>query len=85
MRMLFGKRLFAHFVREELLMAHLREYTPEELALLFQRAGFQEVEWKLLTFPDIGKPQLIKTAYKIICRVFPRLSNYIFCWAIKPK
>lgn len=85
MRMLFGKRLFAHFVPEELMMAHLREYTTEELTFLFQRAGFKEMKWKLLTFSDIGRSQLIETAYKIICRVFPYLSNYIFCWALKPN
>ena len=83
-RMLVGKRLFAHFVPKELVMAHLREYTPEELTFLFKRAGFQEVEWKLLTL-DIGKPKLVETVYKIVCRVFPRLSNFIFCWAVKEK
>jgi len=84
MRMLAGKRLFANFVPEDLLMAHLREYTPEELVFLFQRAGFSKVKWRLLAF-DIGKPKWIETSYKIVCRAFPRLSNFIFCWGFKEK
>lgn len=80
-RMLAGKRLFANFVPEELLMAHLREYTPEELVFLFQMAGFLNVQWKLVSFPDTQRSKLIQAGYDLICRGFPRLSNIIFCWA----
>lgn len=81
LRMVAGKRLFANFVPEELVMAHLREYTPEEIEFLFQRAEFSDVQWKLASFPDIRSPQIIKTGYNLACKLFPRLSNIIFCWA----
>jgi len=84
-RMFTGKRLFAHFVPEELIMAHLREYTPEELVFLFHRAGFPKVGWKLVSFPDARKSRLIQMGYNYMCRVLPRLSNIIFCWAVKEK
>lgn len=83
--MLVGKRLFANFVPEDSVMAHLCEYTPEELVFLFHRAGFLEVEWKFLTFPDAYTPRLLQIGYKIICQAFPSLSNLIFLWSIKEK
>lgn len=82
LRMMVGKRIFANFVQEELVMGHLREYTPEELVFLFHRAGLRDVEWELFTF-DTGKSRLQETAYKTLCHVFPRLSNFVFCWAYK--
>lgn len=82
-RMVTGRRLFAHYVPEELVMAHLREYTPEELAYLFEKAGFAHPHWKLVTFPDLGSHALVQKAYRTACQVMPRLSNVICCWATK--
>lgn len=84
-RMLVGKRIFANFVPEELIMAHLREYTPEEVAFLLQRAGFPEVHWKLIAFSDTNKARFINLSYKFLCRILPRLSNIVFLWASKTE
>jgi 2-polyprenyl-3-methyl-5-hydroxy-6-metoxy-1,4-benzoquinol methylase len=83
-RMLMGKRLFAHFVPEDLVMAHVREYTPEELEHLFRNAGFDRVCWDLVTIPErsIG---LVRGAYRLATMLRPRLSNFIFCWAFKER
>ncbi len=83
LRMVTGKRLFANFVPEELVVAHLREYTPEELLFLFHRAGFTDMQWQLVSFPDVRKSLLIQVGYNFVCRLCPRLSNIIFCWAGK--
>ena len=80
-RMLFGKRIFANFVPEELLSAHVREYTVEEIIFMLRKAGFHEVHWEMLSSPDINKSRLINLGYKFLCRLFPRMSNIIFCWA----
>ena len=81
-RMCTGRRLFAHFVPEELVMGHLREYTPEELIYLINYAGFSKVEVKQLSFPDLEKSRLLQIGYDMVCKIIPKFSNYIFCWAI---
>lgn len=84
-RMLVGKRIFANFVPEELIMAHLREYTPEEVAFLLHKAGFPEVHWKLIAFADTNKHRFVNLSYKFLCRIFARLSNIVFLWANKTE
>ncbi len=81
-RMLMGKRLFAHFLPEDLLMAHVREYTPEELERLFLSGGFRRVCWDLVTIPE-SSSGLVRGAYSLAGRLRPRLSNFIFCWGFK--
>ena len=84
-RMLSGKPIFANFVPEELKMAHLREYMPEEVVFLLHKAGFSEVHWKLISFADVNKPRFVSLSYKFLCRIFPRLSNIVFFWANKTE
>ncbi len=81
LRMLSGKRLFAHFERDDLTWGHVREYTPEEVVFLLKKAGFQNINWKLVSFPDTRKPKALSIAYRAICSIIPTLKNYIFCWA----
>lgn len=85
LRMLAGKRIFAHFVPEELLMGHLREYTPEELVFLLQKAGFSNNRFELCNFPDTSRKKIEQHSYKYIVKILPRLSNYIFCWSQKER
>ena len=84
LRMIAGKRLFANFVPEELVMAHVREYTPEELNFLVERAGFVDIKWWLTSFPDIRRSLLVQVGYDLLCRLQPRQSNFIFCLATNP-
>jgi hypothetical protein len=79
-----GQRLFAHFLPQDLVMAHVREYTPEEMEHLFLCAGFDRVCWDLVTIPErsIG---LVRGAYRLATLLRPRLSNFIFCWAFKVR
>ena len=83
-RLLTGKKLFSHFVPEALIMGHLREYTPEEMDFFLRRAGFTKIRIELQNFPDITRSRLKQTCCSIIAKLFPRLSNYIFCWSEKP-
>lgn len=75
LRMLSGRRLFAHYVRENLVMAHLREYTPEELVYLCSNAQASSGRipdcWRSRIRPD---PHLCRsrTAWPVACsRGFP--------------
>ena len=83
LRMVTGKRLFAHFTPEDLLMAHLREYTADELIFLLARAGFADLSYKMVSFPDARKAKWVQKAYKIVGNIAPSLSNYIVCLAFK--
>ena len=40
-----------------------------------------EVHWEMLSSPDISKSRLTNLGYRFLCRLFPRMSNIIFCWA----
>ncbi len=80
-RMLLGRPLFAPFVREELCMGHLREYAAAEIGFLMSRAGFTQIHYQYLVFPDLRSPQPFQMAYRGLCRLSPRLANYIFIWA----
>jgi len=80
-RMLQGKTLFAPFVKEELCMGHLREYAAVELGLLLRKAGFAGVHYQYCAFPDLRSPKTVQVAYRSLCRMLPKLSNYIFVWA----
>lgn len=82
-RMCLGRPLFAPYTRESLVMAHLREYTPEELEFLFERAGFARPQSRLLAFSDATKPRLVQAGHNLTCRLFPGLSSFIYCWATK--
>jgi 2-polyprenyl-3-methyl-5-hydroxy-6-metoxy-1,4-benzoquinol methylase len=83
LRMLTGRRLFAHYVPEDLVMAHLREYTPEELEYLFKRAGFADPKTKFVNCPDLGSPAIVQAGYNAATRLVPRLANIIACWATR--
>ena len=79
--MIAGKRLFANFVPEELIMAHVREYTPEELDFLMRRAGFTDIRSWLTPIPGVKHSRPARAAYELLCKIQPRQSNFIFCWA----
>lgn len=81
LRMIAGKRLFANFVPEELIMAHVREYTPEELDFLLRRAGFTDIRSWLTPIPGVRHSRLAQAGYEFLCKLQPRQSNFIFCWA----
>jgi 2-polyprenyl-3-methyl-5-hydroxy-6-metoxy-1,4-benzoquinol methylase len=80
-RMLRGRPLFAAYVPEQLVMAHLREYTPEELEFLFRRAGFESPTARLFNFTDVRRGWAVRQAHLLLCRLAPRLSSFVFCWA----
>ncbi len=79
-RMLKGQRIFSIFVPGRY-GGHVREYTPEELKDIFVLAGLSSITWELVCLPGYGRSFLTNHCYKLICRVFPRLSNYIFCYS----
>lgn len=83
-RMLTGKRLFAHFIQEHLIMGHLREYTQDELDFLLRQAGFTNIRVELHNFPDRNRSKMEQVCYNKITKLFPLLSNYIICWSEKP-
>lgn len=84
LRMILGKKMFADFIPESLVMGHLREYMPEEMTLLMEHAGFTDIQTKFACFPDLVSSSTIQKGYSILCRVSPRLSNHFFCWGYKP-
>lgn len=82
-RMLQGKKLFANFVPEELVMGHLREYSPEEIHFLMSRAGFQNITWEYQCFPDKNSRLGIQKLYRYLCGCVPTLSNLFFIHGIR--
>lgn len=80
-RMVAGRRLFADFVPEALFMAHVREYTPEELTFLLRRAGFATVECRYASYPDVKSPGWVQAGYRAATRLWPALSNVVVCLA----
>ena len=83
-RLLLGRRLFAPFQPEHLLMAHVREYTLPEIRYLMEQAGY-ETRAEYRTFPDVLKPKITQAAYTLWCRLFPTHSNIIFAWGTNPE
>lgn len=81
LRMLVGRPLFADFVPERLVTAHLREYTVEELGFLLRRAGFTSVHHDYASYPDSRRPRWIQAAYRALTKAAPTLANYIVCEA----
>jgi len=84
-RMALGKRIFAHFVPEELLMGHLREYTLEELVFLLDKAGLERADAHLASFPDSAMPAAVRWGYSAWCRAFPSHSNFVFACGGKSR
>jgi 2-polyprenyl-3-methyl-5-hydroxy-6-metoxy-1,4-benzoquinol methylase len=82
LRLLQGRKLF-HDYLPQTYHGHMREYTPEEVAFILQRAGLVEVGWTLKALPDINKSRWLQYAYKRLCLCNPRFSNSIFCWGRK--
>ena len=82
-RMITGKRLFADFTPESLVMGHIREYTPEEMGALLEYAGFNNVEGYFTCFPDLKSSHLVRGAYSMVCNMFPKLANHFFVWGQK--
>ena len=80
-RLARGRPLFVNFVPESMIMGHMREYCAEELTYLLDRAGFVDIKVEHTTFADLDAPKLVQFTYNQLCRMFPRLSNFIVVWA----
>ncbi len=83
LRMIQGKKLFADFTHQALVMGHIREYMPEEMDELMSLAGFEGVGSCFMCFPDLLASSQVQAGYYAACRLFPRLSTHFFCWGQK--
>lgn len=77
-RLVLGRPLFADYDWSQLVMAHFREYTREELHRYLISAGFCEVNSAYYCQMDFRRGNLFAYGYRAACVVLPTLSNVIF-------